>query len=336
MAIDITVDHAVATLTDGTQLRTPFWRIDSDRDGHHLAMLAAQHGNEVQGIEVARRFADLCAEQLVAGTVTLVPYANLLAIRHRRHSSDLGPEQPGRDSQGFNMQQAWPGDPDGNDIERVVYALDAKVIAHCDRLVDMHCWNHFWAAAVLARSDNGVAVQMAEATDLPFVMWRNSPEPEADIATSSHLMYSRGGVSMAIELSGQYQMREAEVDRGLRAMTNVAKVLDMIPGEPEIIDGPMLEPLAGNDVVVEAPCSGIFMHSGLEPGQRVVQGLKLGHIVRDDDLETVVVRSPACGRLWKYGRHDMKCDVRLPDQHPYASEGDMLALIVQACGPERE
>ena len=125
-------------------------------------------------------------------------------------------------------------------------------------------------------------------------------------------------------------MREVEVCRGLRAMTNVAKVLGMITGEPEITDRPMLQPLAGNDVVIEAPCSGIFMHAGLEVGQRVVQGQTLGHILRDDDLETVVMRSPACGRLWKYGRHDRNCDVRLPDQHPYAGEGDMLALIVQA------
>ena len=164
MAHEVELFHATATLNDGAELATPLWRIDSGEEGHHLAMLAAQHGNEVQGIEVARRFRDVCAEQLVAGTVTLVPYANLLAIRHRRHSVGLGPEQSLRESQAENLQQAWPGDPRGTDAERVAFALDEAVMRHCDRLVDMHCWNHFWAAAALARSDNDVAVAMAEAT----------------------------------------------------------------------------------------------------------------------------------------------------------------------------
>ena len=45
-------------------------------------------------------------------------------------------------------------------------------------------------------------------------------------------------------------------------------------------------------------------------------------------MATVAVRAPASVYLWKYGRHGPRCDVTLPDQPPYASEGDMLALIV--------
>ena len=41
----VTVDHAVATLEDGTTLATPFWRIESKKDGPSLLLLAAQHGN---------------------------------------------------------------------------------------------------------------------------------------------------------------------------------------------------------------------------------------------------------------------------------------------------
>ncbi len=124
MGNTLEVDYAVATLTDGSELVNPFWRIDSGRDGPCLGMIASQHGNEVQGAEVARRFAQVCAEQLVAGSVHLIPYGNLQAVRARRHSKDLGPEQPGRFSQGHNIQQVWPGDPEGNDTERAAYALD--------------------------------------------------------------------------------------------------------------------------------------------------------------------------------------------------------------------
>lgn len=47
----VKVDHAVATLQDGSKLATPFWRIESGKDGPSLLLLAAQHGNEVQGVE---------------------------------------------------------------------------------------------------------------------------------------------------------------------------------------------------------------------------------------------------------------------------------------------
>ena len=87
----VTVDHAVATLEDGSKLATPFWRIKSGKDGPSLLLLAAQHGNEVQGVEVARRLMEICARHLIAGSVWLVPMANLRAIRTRRHSADLGP-----------------------------------------------------------------------------------------------------------------------------------------------------------------------------------------------------------------------------------------------------
>ena len=69
----VSVDDALATLEDGSQLATPFWRVDSGKDGPSLLLIAAQHGNEVQGTEVAWRFQEICARQLVRGSVWLVP-----------------------------------------------------------------------------------------------------------------------------------------------------------------------------------------------------------------------------------------------------------------------
>jgi predicted deacylase len=146
----VTLDHAEAKLEDGGTLRIPFWRIESGVAGPSLLALAAQHGNEVQGVEVVRRLKEVCARQLIAGSVWLVPMANLPAIRVRRHSVDLGPEQPNKFSKGHNMQNAWPGNPEGNDTERLAYALDRAVVRHCSHAVDIHCWNHFLAAETLS------------------------------------------------------------------------------------------------------------------------------------------------------------------------------------------
>ncbi len=332
----VVLDHAVATLEDGSSLATPFWRIESGKDGPSLLLLAAQHGNEIHGAEVARRLKDVCARDLVAGSAWLVPMANLPAIRVRRHSADLGPEQPGRFSQGHNMQQTWPGNPEGNNTERIAYALDQAVVRHCSHAVDMHCWNQFWAAETLATTGHAPSQPLGEVTTTRFISYRPVRPPADKPVSISHLMHQRGGGAMVMELSGQFQMQERQVRIGLNSMVNIAKVLGMIEGEPELIEGPRVERNRESSHEVLAPCNGIFMTAlqkgtavSLIPDDFVEEGQTLGHIIRESDLAAVAVVAPVAGYLWQLNAcHGQLCDASLPAQHPYAAEGDRLALIV--------
>ena len=332
----VTLDHAVAKLEDSSTLGTPFWRIESGKEGPSLLVLAAQHGNEVHGVEVARRLKDVCARQLVAGSVWLVPMANLPAIRARRHSVDLGPEQPGRFSKGHNMQQTWPGNPEGNDTERLAYALDQAVLRHCSHAVDIHCWNQFWAAETLATTGHEPSELLGAATTTRFISYRPVRPPTDKVSGISQLMQRRGAGAVVIELSGQYQMQERQVLLGLTCMVNIAKALGMIEGEPEPMEGPRVERTRDSSHEVLAPCSGMFMtalqkgtSAPLIPDDFVEQGQPLGHIIRESDLETVPVMAPVSGYLWQLNAcHAMVCDASLPAQHPYAEQGDRLALVV--------
>ncbi len=332
----VTVGHAVATLEDGSTLATPFWRVESGKDGPSLLALAAQHGNEIHGAEVARRLKDVCARRLVAGSVWLVPMANLPAIRVRRHSVDLGPEQPGRFSKGHNMQQAWPGNPEGNNTERVAYALDQAVVRHCSHGVDIHCWNEFWAAETLAVTGHEPSKRLGEVTGTRFISHSPFRPPAGKVSSISQLMHVRGGGTIAMELSGQYQMNERQVEIGLKSMVNIAKALGMIEGDPEPVEGGQVERTRENSHEVVAPCAGIFM-PGLQKGTTatlipddfVEQGQPLGHITRESDLALVPVPAPVSGYLWQLNAcHGQVCDASLPAQHPYVEEGVRLALIV--------
>lgn len=324
-----TLRHVETTLSDGETLRTPCWEIDADADGPVLLIIAAQHGNEVQGIEVIRRFAPICEHGLVRGTTLLVPFGNLPAIRHRRNSIMLGPEEKHTETHSrFNMNSLWPGDPSGNDIERLVASLDDALVRRATHVVDLHCWNRFWAAATLAW-DTGDGRLMGEASGMRFVWMRGEPELPDEHTQIRNIVVKRGGSAMAIEFSGQYCVYEREVAAGVRAMQNVAKVLGMIEGEPEIPPDSGLNITDDNTTVMEAPCRGLFVE---EPGVQLEDGIeagqRLGHIIRDDDLSTVEITAPVGGWLWRFGRHQGACDVSLPDQHPYADPGDPLASIV--------
>ena len=334
----VTVDHAVATLEDGSTLATPFWRVESGKDGPSLLLLAAQHGNEIHGAEVARRLKDVCAGQLVAGSVWLVPMANLPAIRVRRHSIDLGPEQPGRFSQGHNMQQTWPGNPEGNDTERIAYALDQAVVRHCSHGVDMHCWNQFWAAETLATTGHEPSELLGAVTTPRFISYRPMRPPADKVRSITQLMHVRGAGAVVMELSGQFQMGERQVQIGLSSMLNIAKALGMIAGEPEPVEGGQVERSRESSHEVLAPCAGIFMpalqkgtSATLIPDDFVEEGQPLGHIIRESDLAAVPVLAPVAGYLWQLNAcHGQLCDASLPAQHPYAAEGDRLALVVTA------
>jgi len=292
----------------------------------------------VQGAEVARRFQEVCARQLVAGSVWLIPMANLLAIRSRRHSFNLGPEENNNinPEKFHNMQRHWPGDPEGNDTARLAYALDQAVLRHCSHLVDMHCWNHFAAAEALSEEAHEPSRKLGEVTTTRFISYRNTVLPQTDKMMVSQMMLKRGGSVLVMELSGQFQMQERQVQIGLSSMVNIAKVLNMIDGQPELIEGERAVRSSENSHDVNATCSGIFMpafnkkmNSPLNSDDYVEEGQHLGHIIREGNLETVPVISPVSGYLRQLGAcHWGLCDASLPAQHPYTEEGERIAIIV--------
>jgi uncharacterized protein len=320
----VEIDHAYATLEDGSVLSTPFWRVDSGRDGPSLLLIAAQHGNEIQGAEVARRLMEICASQLVAGSVWLLPMANLLAVRRRRHSFNLGPEENNRlnPEKLHNMQRHWPGDPQGNDTARLTWALDQAIVRHCSHGVDMHCWEHFKAAETLSVTGHEPSSPLGEVTTTRFISYRAVTPPASDKMMVAQLIQKRGGGALVMELSGQFQMEERQVQIGLSSMVNIARQLGMIEGEPELINGPRVERRPDKSHDVPAPCSGIFMpalktdkSAPLIPDDYVYEGQLLGHIIRESDLTTLPVNAPASGYLWQYGMcHWNLCDASLPAQ----------------------
>jgi uncharacterized protein len=331
------VERALATLEDGSSLATPYWITDSGKIGPSLALIAAQHGNEIQGAEVARRFQKICAEQLVAGRVFLIPMSNLPAIRNRRHSFDLGPEENNRlnPEKLHNMQRHWPGNPKGNDTARIAWSLDNSVFRHCSHVVDIHCWEHVKAAETLLYFDHEPSRIMGEVTVTRFISSSPIPKVQGDTMMIRRLMVERGNGSITIELAGQFQMQEAQVQTGLVSMVNIAKRLGMIKGEPESA-GQHIERRSDKSHEVVASCSGIFMPGfseekgrNLAPEDYVVKGQPLGHIINESDLKKETVCAPVNGYLWQFGVcHWALCDASLPAQHPYVENGDRIALVI--------
>ncbi len=331
---NIIIDKVHTKLEDGNIHSTPYLRIDSGTDGPSLLLIAAQHGNEIQGVEVARRFKEFCAGNLVAGNVWIIPMADLRAVRSRKYTVESTPEKRFTET---NLNRSWPGDGSGHDNQRIANSLNREIVRHCTHVVDIHCWEHYRAAETLSESNNEQAAVMAGVTTTRFISYGVFPENQNTNITIRRYMSATGRAAVTIELAGQYQMREDQVLIGLSSMINIAKQLGMIAGEPEILKDERAVRTKETSYEITAPCPGIFMPANrsdsnetLSPDDYVVKGQQLGHIIGEENLKAVPVFAPVSGYLWHLGLcHWNLCDTMLSAQHPYADKGDTLAVVIK-------
>ncbi|NOZ21879.1 MAG: hypothetical protein GXP25_12425 [Planctomycetes bacterium] len=327
MAPTTEVKHVIAKLENGDEVKIPYWEIDSGAEGPVLFVLSNQHGNEINGCEAIRRFVEIAKVELQKGKVFAMPSANILALRKRRPHINLGPEQPYGDDEGHNMNRTWPGKADGNDTERQSYAIWEGVAKHATHVIDLHSWSRFSATGGITKADRPEVRALADVAAIRFVHVRK-PGGKADKTISAYTN-GRGGACYTIELTTQYAIVEHEVERGRRAVLNIAKHLGMIDGELEGQDEPVIYLDKAKETEIEAETTGLFVEAGLATWDYVEKGQKLGHIMNDETLETHEIVAPVSGYLKEYGIRRPNCDVALPAQHPYASVGDLIASIVE-------
>lgn len=319
-----------AALSEGP-LHLPYWSLRASQPGPTLLVVAAQHGNEVQGCEVIRRFRDRALTDLRCGRLLLCPFLNLPAVRNRRPHQSSGPETPYGVDGGRNINRTWPGDAAGGDPARLTAAVAPGLVDAADAVIDIHCWPASRGSTTLA--DAGMT-DWARCAALRFVrVAASKPAPTAGegVTLVRHVRAS-GRPALCLELSGQYAVNEREVIRGLRAVVNLARRLGCFAGEPQGVDEDIAWLPQDTLATLRAPAAGLFSGTGLTTSTRVEAGDLLGTVLGVDNLEVAEIRAPQAGYLWTYGRHVAHVDVSLAAQHPLVDAGDIIVEIAQA-GP---
>lgn len=319
--------------------RVPSWEIESGRPGPCLLVTAAMHGIEVQGCEVIRRFRPLAEKELVAGRLVLVPFTTPPAFRKGRpHIVSTYRRPKGSPDRSDNLAYRFPGDPAGNEADRAAHSLASGLFARATHHVDLHCYNHFTAPAVLAGEDRDV-LAFARAAALPFIIARPGVSrrqlvPRRGRPNCPDTWFNgTGRLAIAIEFSGQYQVTDGQVSLGLRALANCSKYLGLFRGKLEGTAEPVsVRDGVTGDVEARAPAGGLFVADDWSPGDFVRKGDRLGVIFDDETLRTWEVRAPAAGRLYRFGRIGKKGDIDPADTNPRAKRGETLAVIFSPGG----
>ncbi|WP_371380047.1 M14 family metallopeptidase [Sporomusa aerivorans] len=227
----------VGELACFSDIRIPVLVIRGEQAGPTLWLTGAVHGDELNGLWAMRRlFWDLAVKDL-RGTLVLTPLLNPMAFLARSKISPLDY---------LDMDQQFPGNPQGLYSERVAHAVFSELRDKADYVIDFHTLNHLFSATPYtvskivpgaADSTNKTALSMTRA----FGVYPNcrvdlqSASGELPGATSGALdilcMQHNIPCFMA-ELGGGGRWDEPVIQVAYEGIQNVMVSLGMLAGEP--------------------------------------------------------------------------------------------------------
>jgi len=113
-------------------IQIPITVIRGQRTGPTVFVIAALHGNEINGVDIVRRLIFDVDHEKLSGTLIAVPVGNipgfLTQSRYLPYHRDLN--------------RFFPGRPNGNNAERMAHKIFKEIVLKCDFGVDLHTAAH--------------------------------------------------------------------------------------------------------------------------------------------------------------------------------------------------
>ncbi|GAB3668134.1 succinylglutamate desuccinylase/aspartoacylase family protein [Halopiger thermotolerans] len=276
----------LARLPSGVELETTVhtYRGDESAAEPTLYVQAAQHGREINGTEVLRRFHERLPLESLSGTVIAVPVANPLTFDRVSYTT---PEI--LDSVNPNMNRVWPGDADGSLHQRMAARL-WEYAGRADAIVDLHTGSPDMHPHVVFREGDERSRRLAEAFGTDLLLGEQADEDADDewhrrnFAGKLRVAASNEDIpSITPELAYNKQILDDVVEEGVEGLLDVLRSLEMLPGEVPDRD----QTLARNHLgQVSAADSGLFRpNSSLAVGDRVTEGTALGTVYHPTTYE---------------------------------------------------
>lgn len=263
------IDLPVAKLYTHTDLNIPLQVICGKSSGPTLFISAAIHGDELNGVEIARRLLKTSALKRLRGTLIVIPIVNVFGIiQHSRYLPDR------RD-----LNRSFPGSKRGSLAARLAHIFLDEIVRHCDYGIDLHTGaiHRSNLPQVRANLDDPETRTLAEAFAVPVLLNSNlrdgSLRQAADEFGVKVLLYEAGEALRFDELS---------IRAGVRGILSVMRQLNML--NPIKTSRKTHEPfIARSSYWERASVSGI-LRSQAALGAHVRKGDLLGTIADPSNL----------------------------------------------------
>ena len=194
----------------------PIRIIRGKKDGPIVFVSAAVHGDELNGIEIIRRFRKLSILKRLKGTVVLIPIVNIYGV------TTLSRYMPDR----RDLNRSFPGSKKGSLASRIAKIFFDEIVCKCDFGIDLHTASIHKSNFPQIRTNlnNEFTHNLAKAFEAPLVLHSElrdgSLRAEALEKEIPVLLYEAGEA---------LRFDETSIRIGVKGIVNVLRELEMLP-----------------------------------------------------------------------------------------------------------
>ena len=275
-------------LFEGVPVSTPVLVVNGALPGPTLCLMAAVHGDELNGVEMVRRVLHDVKPEKLSGAIIGVPIVNVQGFRR---GSRYLPDR--RD-----LNRYFPGNPKGSAAARIAHSFFTNIVSHCDALVDLHTGSFERANLPQIRADlrNPDVVTLTQGFG-SMVILHSTPE----VGTLRYAATDAGIPAVTLEAGGPSQLELIEVKHGVKGIETLISSIGMLR-KRRLWSNP--EPVYYRSSWVRADSGGILL-SDVSLGSTVREGDLLGTITDPMNNARSELRSPYSGRIIGMARNQV-------------------------------
>ena len=244
----------------------PIKVVHGKQPGPCLLVIAAMHGNELNGAEIINRLLLSSKMKKLKGTLIAVPILNVYGFINKTRTL------PGGASLGNN----FPGNPQGSHAARLAHLFCSEIFPLADYCIDLQTgWlNHSNLPQVFATDESSDELALAHAFGAPVISeleaQKGSLRAYANKEKTPYLVYEAGEAM---------RFDESSIRIGHKGIINVMRQVEMLSMAGKVNTTNQKSFVMRDTRWVRSPTSGIS-HSTTKLGQQVKKGEQLT-IIKD-------------------------------------------------------
>lgn len=202
-------------LYDCTPITMPIHVIRGEKPGPVLCVLAAIHGDEINGIEIIKMLLKKPQLKSLVGTLIAVPIINIYGFLYQtRYLMDR------RD-----LNRNFPGSISGSLAARLANLVMTEVISHATHIVDLHTGSLHRSnfPQIRANLNDKHILKMAKAFNAPVILHSEGPPGSLRLAAEE-----RNIPIIVYEAGEALRFDDLAIKMGIKGVLNVMQELKMI------------------------------------------------------------------------------------------------------------
>lgn len=203
-------------LYDCSPMLMPIHVINGQQAGPTLLVTAAIHGDELNGVEIARQLLKQKNLNRIKGTLIVIPIVNMYGFLYQsRYLMDR------RD-----LNRSFPGSHSGSIAARLANILLHEVAVHATHIIDMHAGSGSRTNLPQIRTnfDNPINKKLAKAFNAPVIL--DLLEPEGSFRNA---MKKTGVPFLLYEAGEALRFDEFSIRVGVKGIIRVMRAINMLP-----------------------------------------------------------------------------------------------------------